>query len=149
MNGGMIDTAFFVTWLAAAVRLSGPVLLASVGEIFAERSGVLNVGIEGSILLGALASYLACYVTRIVWAGFVAAIVTGLVVGLFLAFLYVTARASQVVVGIVFNVFAIGLASFLVSGEPRSSGEPGNRADARATAHAATQQSSRCRPDLL
>ena len=74
MNGGMIDTAFFVTWLAAAVRLSGPVLLASIGEIFAERSGVLNVGIEGSILLGALASYLACYVTRIVWVGFVAAI---------------------------------------------------------------------------
>ena len=48
MTKGLLDTAFFVTWLAAAVRLSGPVLLASLGEIFAERSGVLNVGIEGA-----------------------------------------------------------------------------------------------------
>jgi general nucleoside transport system permease protein len=113
VSGSLVDTAFFVTWLAAAVRLSGPVLLASLGEIFAERSGVLNVGIEGAILLGALSSYLACYETRIVWAGFAAAAAVGLVVGVFLAFLYVTARASQVVVGIVFNVLAVGLASFL------------------------------------
>jgi general nucleoside transport system permease protein len=112
MNGP-IGAAFLATWLAAAVRLSGPVLLASLGEIFGERSGVLNVGIEGCILLGALTSYLACYETRLVWIGFVAAIVTGLAAGLFLAFMYVTARASQVVVGIVFNVLAIGLASFV------------------------------------
>lgn len=44
----VIGEAFIVTWLPATVRLSGPVLLASLGEVFAERAGVLNIGIEGS-----------------------------------------------------------------------------------------------------
>ena len=105
--------AFLTTWLAAAVRLSGPVLLASIGEIFGERAGVLNVGIEGCILLGALTSYLACYETHLIWTGFVVAIATGLAAGLLLGFMYVTARANQVVVGIVFNVLATGLAGFV------------------------------------
>jgi ABC-type uncharacterized transport system permease subunit len=112
-DGQMLSAAFIVTWLAAAIRLCGPVLLASIGEIFAERSGVLNVGIEGAILLGALTSYLACYETRLIWVGFLAAMLAGLAAGLFLAFMYVTVRASQVVVGIVFNVLALGLASFI------------------------------------
>ena len=55
----LLSSAFLVTWLAASLRLSGPVLLAALGETFAERSGVLNVGIEGTILLGALASFLS------------------------------------------------------------------------------------------
>jgi len=53
----LLTSAFFVTWLAASLRLSGPVLLAALGETFAECSGVLNVGIEGTILLGALARF--------------------------------------------------------------------------------------------
>ena len=51
----LMTSAFFATWLAASLRLSGPVLLAALGETFAECSGILNVGIEGTILLGALA----------------------------------------------------------------------------------------------
>ena len=47
----LMTSAFFVTWFAASLRLSGPVLLAALGETFAERSGVLNVGIEGTCLL--------------------------------------------------------------------------------------------------
>ena len=42
-----VDVAFFTTWLAASVRLAGPVMLAALGEVFSERAGVLNVGIEG------------------------------------------------------------------------------------------------------
>ena len=54
-----MGSAFVVTWLSASLRLAGPVLLAALGETFAEQSGVLNVGIEGTMLLGALASFLA------------------------------------------------------------------------------------------
>jgi simple sugar transport system permease protein len=89
------------------------VLLAALGEVFAERSGVLNVGIEGTILLGALASYLTCYGTGLPWVGLLAGLAAGLAASLLLAFMYVTVRASQVVVGIVFNMLALGLASFL------------------------------------
>ncbi len=105
----LLTSAFFVTWFAASVRLSGPVLLAALGETFAECSGVLNVGIEGTILLGALASFLTDYVTGMVWLSLLAALVTGVAFNLLLAFMYVTVRASQVVVGLVFNVLALGI----------------------------------------
>ncbi|HTW25924.1 MAG TPA: ABC transporter permease [Acetobacteraceae bacterium] len=109
----MLNQAFFVTWLAASVGLAGPVLLAAQGEIFAERAGVLNIGLEGTILLGALGSYLAAVATGSTPLGFVAGGVTGLAVGAVLALFYVGAQASQVVVGIVFNILAAGVASYV------------------------------------
>jgi simple sugar transport system permease protein len=107
----LLTSAFFVTWLASSLRLAGPVLLAALGETFAERSGVLNVGIEGTILLGALASFLTDFGTGSVWLSLLAAMFTGIVFNLLLAWMYVTVRASQVVVGLVFNVLAIGIAA--------------------------------------
>jgi general nucleoside transport system permease protein len=107
----LLTWAFFTTWFAASMRLAGPVLLAALGEVFAETSGVLNVGIEGTILLGALASFLTAYVTGMVWMSLLAAILTGIFFNCFLAWMYVTVRASQVVVGLVFNVLALGIAA--------------------------------------
>lgn len=104
--------SFLVTWLAASVRLAGPLLLTALGEIYAERSGVLNVGIEGTILVGALAAYLATHAAGSPWLGFAAAILAGVLVNVFLAWMYVTVQANQVVVGIVFNVLALGMASY-------------------------------------
>jgi general nucleoside transport system permease protein len=106
-----LTTAFLITWLAAGIRLAGPVLLAALGELFAERSGILNLGIEGAILLGALASYLTSIHTGSPWLSLLAAALTGLVASLFLAWMYVTVRASQVVTGLVFNVLALGIAA--------------------------------------
>lgn len=110
--GHWLGSAFLTTWLAASIRLSGPVLLAALGEIFAERSGILNVGIEGTILLGALASYLASHAFGSVWLALLAGAAAGFLSSLLLAWMYATVRASQVVVGIVFNVLALGLASY-------------------------------------
>jgi ABC-type uncharacterized transport system permease subunit len=112
MNGAqLMSSAFVVTWLSASLRLAGPVLLAALGETFAEQSGVLNVGIEGTILLGALASFLASYYTGLIWVSLLVAVLVGLIANIFLAWMYVTVRASQVVAGLVFNVLALGIAS--------------------------------------
>ncbi len=108
-----VTAAFFITWLAGSVRLGSPLLLAATGEIYAERSGVVNVGLEGTILLGALASFLAAYITGNAWIGLPAALIAGVLSNLFLAWLYVTVQASQVVVGITFNLLATGLSSYL------------------------------------
>jgi simple sugar transport system permease protein len=108
-----LSSAFVITWMAGSVRLGSPLLLAATGEIYAERAGVVNVGIEGTILLGALASFLAAYATGSAWAGIPAALLAGLLANLFLAWLYVSVQASQVVVGITFNLLATGLASYL------------------------------------
>ncbi|AIR04846.1 sugar ABC transporter permease [Cedecea neteri] len=110
-----LDAAFFIGWLAAAIRLAGPVLLAALGEIYAERAGVLNIGLEGTILLGALSSYLAAAYTGSTLLGFFAGGAGGLLVGVLLAALYLRAHASQIVVGIVFNILAAGLASWIYS----------------------------------
>jgi simple sugar transport system permease protein len=108
-----LTLSFFVTWLAGGVRLGGPLLLAATGEIYAERSGVVNVGIEGTILLGALASFLGAYATGIAWLGVPAALAVGLISNLFLAWMYVSVQASQVVVGITYNLLVLGLSSYL------------------------------------
>jgi len=107
----MLGSAFVVTWLTASLRLAGPVLLAALGETFAEQSGVLNVGIEGTMLLGALASFLISLYTGMIWFSLIVAVMIGIAASLFLAWMYVTVRASQVVAGLVFNVLALGIAS--------------------------------------
>src|ERR1700685_2235508 len=100
MNGErLLISAFVITWLSASLRLAGPVLLAALGETFAERSGVLNVGIEGTMLLGALASFLCSYYTGMIWVSLIVAVLLGIAVNIFLAWMYVTVRASQVVAG--------------------------------------------------
>ncbi len=106
------EQAFLITWLTAAVRLAGPVLLAALGEIFGERAGVLNIGIEGCVLLGALASYLVTLGTSSLVLGFVAGGLMGATIGLLLSLFYVRVMANQVVVGIVFNILAAGVASY-------------------------------------
>lgn len=105
--------AFLAGWLAAAVRLAGPLLLAALGELFGQRAGVLNIGIEGTMLLGALAAYLVTWHTGGLWPGVLAAVAVGLMAGGFLAFMYVTVQSSQVVVGIIFNILALGIASYV------------------------------------
>ena len=107
----LLSAAFLVTWLSASLRLAGPVLLAALGETFAEQSGVLNIGIEGTILLGALASFLGSYYTGSIWLSLLIAIVAGVAANILLAWMYVTVRASQVVAGLVFNILALGVAS--------------------------------------
>lgn len=108
----LFELGFLTTWLSASLRLAGPLLLASIGELYSERSGVLNVGLEGTIVFGALASYLGAVWSGDPWVGVAAAAATGLLANVFLAWMYVVVKASQVVVGIVFNVFAMGAASY-------------------------------------
>ncbi|MFW5940513.1 MAG: ABC transporter permease [Chloroflexota bacterium] len=109
----LLTSAFLITWLAASIRLAGPVLLAALGETFDELTGVLNIGIEGTILLGAISSYLITYYAGNPWLGVFGAILVGLVFNLLLAWLYVDVRANQVVVGIIFNLLALGLSSYV------------------------------------
>ena len=122
----LFSSVFLVTWISASIRLAGPVLLAALGETFAERSGILNVGIEGIILLGALASFLTSIYTGSPWWSLLAALVAGLAAGLFLAWMYVTVRASQVVSGLVFNVLALGIASTVYRKAMNHATAPGN-----------------------
>jgi simple sugar transport system permease protein len=102
--------------LAAAVRAGTPVLFATLGEIFAERSGVLNLGVEGMMLVGALAGFVFTARTGNPWFGALIAAAAGAGLGTVHAVLSVTLRANQVASGLALTIFGTGLSAFLGRG---------------------------------
>jgi ABC-type uncharacterized transport system permease subunit len=102
--------------LAAAVRAGTPVLFATLGEIFAERAGVLNLGVEGMMLTGALAGFAVTVRTGNPWIGVAAAAAVAGCLSVIHAFLSVTLRANQVASGLALTIFGTGLSAFLGRG---------------------------------
>ena len=103
---------FDALWLAATVRLAVPLLLAATGEIVSERSGVLNLGLEGMMLSGAFAGYWAAEGSGSLTAGVVAAVGAGVLGGFLMAAVAIGLRGDQVVVGIGLNILALGVTNY-------------------------------------
>ena len=103
---------FFVDLLAATLRNATPLVYGAVGETYAERSGVLNLGIEGTMYAGAFSGFAVAYSTGSLLLGLVAAIVVGLLAGGLMAVLTVTLGANQHVSGIGLTILLIGLSEF-------------------------------------
>ncbi len=95
-------------FLAAAVRVATPLMLAATGETVTERSGVINLGIEGMMLAGALAATLGATAWG-PWSGILCAIAAGMVLAALFAVLAVGARADQIISGTAITLGAIGL----------------------------------------
>lgn len=125
-----VNDSFLVLILASAVLYGTPLLFAALGEVLAERSGVLNLGVEGMMLVGAVMGFWAVQTLDAVGpvtlgaAVFVAAVAGGLM-ALIHAFLVITLRANQIVSGLALTIFAgaAGLSSYLgndleLSGSP-------------------------------
>ena len=116
-----MNEAVWVLTLAAAVSAGTPLVFAAVGEILAERSGVLNLGVEGMMLLGAVTAFLAAAASGSPWVGLLAGTVAGGGLAFVHAFLSVTMRANQIVSGLALVIFGTGLATFLgnpIEGNP-------------------------------
>ena len=101
MTGGL------EAFLQGTIRTATPLALAAMGETIAERAGVINIGLEGSIIAGALAATIAAPGLG-VGAGTVAAMVAGLVVALLFALFVVTLRADQIITGTAISMLALG-----------------------------------------
>jgi len=104
---------FDIALFAAAIRLSVPLLLAALGELVSERAGVINIGLEGMMLAGAYAAFLAAWATGSVGLGLAAGIVVGVLLAVVMAFVSVTLRGDQIVVGVALNLLAAGVTMFL------------------------------------
>lgn len=103
-----MDLDLLSSFLASAVRVATPLLLAALGETMAERGGVINLGVEGAMLAGALAAAIGSSAGGI-WAGSALAIVTGVIVAGVFALIAVRARADQIITGTAITLGAIGL----------------------------------------
>jgi simple sugar transport system permease protein len=101
------------TILAITLRAGTSLVYATLGEIYTENSGVLNLGLEGMMLLSAAGGFATAYYSNSVWLGFLVAMLVGGTLAAVHAFLSVTMRANQVVSGLSITLFGSGLASFL------------------------------------
>jgi simple sugar transport system permease protein len=108
----ILNDPVFAGFLAASMRLAIPIMLAALGGLFAERSGVLNIGLEGMMLVGAFVGFLVTLATGQLVTGVAAALLSGVATGLLIGLYSITLSANQVVVGIAFNLLAIGVTSF-------------------------------------
>jgi simple sugar transport system permease protein len=118
-------------FLAAALRISVPYTLSAVGASFSERGGVVNIGLEGIMLNGALAYTLGAYWSGDPWVGLAAAVAAGLLTAALHALVTVVMRADQITSGLGINLLAMGLTRFVLrqvfhssSNSPRVVGLP-------------------------
>lgn len=111
--GEIFDAVFISGLIGAMMRMATPIIFATLGEILAERSGVLNLGIEGIMLMGAMTGFLVSLASGSLWVGVLAAAMVGMILGLLMAFLSVDLGLSQHVSGLGITLFSTGLAMFV------------------------------------
>jgi simple sugar transport system permease protein len=99
--------------LTSAIRLATPYLYAAIGETFSQRSGVVNLGVDGIMLMGAYSSFFVVLTTGNIWLGLLVAILAGLLMGLLMSLISVTLKAEQGISGIGLYMFGLGLSSLL------------------------------------
>ncbi|MFW5790044.1 MAG: ABC transporter permease [Bacillota bacterium] len=100
--------------ILSSFRFATPLILAALGGIFSEKSGVINIALEGIMLFGAFAAVLGSGLTSNPWIGVVYAIVAGVIFAAILAIVSIVFKADQIVVATGINIFASGLTIFLL-----------------------------------
>jgi simple sugar transport system permease protein len=113
MISDLFTTTVLVGILASGFRLATPYLYAALGETFGQKSGVLNLGVEGIMLLGAFAGFYVSFTTDNLWLGLLAAMLVGAVMGLLVAIINVTLKAEQGISGIGVYLFGLGMSDLL------------------------------------
>lgn len=108
-----MDSSIVIALLAATVVAGTPILFAAVGELMAERAGILNLGVEGMMLVGAVLGFIFTINTGNHWYGIIAALVGGGVMGFIHAFITITLRGNQVVSGLALTIFGTGVSGFM------------------------------------
>lgn len=109
----IIQQGLLVGVLATGVRLATPFLLAALGEMFAQRSGVFNLGIEGIMMMGAFFGFLVTFFTGNPYFGLGSSLIVGFLMGLLMALVSVTLKAEQGISGIGLYMFGWGLSGLL------------------------------------
>jgi ABC-type uncharacterized transport system permease subunit len=109
----ILTQAFILGLLATTLRAATPLVLGALGEAMSQRSGVINVGLEGYMLSGAFFGYLAAHYTGSAWLGALGGMAAGGLVALLAAYIMITRRADQIVTGLALVILSAGLTGTL------------------------------------
>lgn len=109
----MMTTELLIAFLASTAGAATPLVVASMGELVTERSGVLNLGMEGMMLVGAVVGFGVTLGTGSMVLGLLAAMVAGMLMALVFGFLVLTLQTNQVATGLALTLFGIGVSAFL------------------------------------
>lgn len=109
----LLTSAFLIGFLSSAVRMATSILYAALGEMFSERAGVLNIGLEGVMLGGAFAAFMGASLSGSPWLGALAGLLIGLLLGLIHAFTSITLKVDQIVIGMAINIIVLGVTSYM------------------------------------
>lgn len=115
VGAGKSSVVPMVALLQGAVMLSVPLVFGALSGVVCERSGIINIAIEGQLLFGAFAAAVVASATGTGYAGLIAAPIAGALVGALLAWFAVMYRVNQIIIGVVLNTLIIGLTGFLFS----------------------------------
>ena len=114
MSGDSVEwMTVLIAVLGGAIRVGTPFLFVSLGECLTEKSGRINLGLEGNLIMGAMAGYGVAWISDSPWLGVLAAGATGVVLGFIHALLCQQPRVNDIAVGIALMIFGTGLAFFL------------------------------------
>ena len=109
----ILSASFLTALFASGVRQSIPLIYGSVGDAVSERAGVMGISLEGEMLFGAFFSYLVALRTGSLWIGVLAGAAAGMLSSLIVAVWSVWLRQDQSIIGIMFNILAVGFTNFL------------------------------------
>ena len=109
----MFNNMFNADFFASSIRIAIPLALAGLGGVVSEKSGVINIGLEGMMLTGAFTAVAVTNLCQNPWIGVLSAILIGIFLGLIHAVTSVTFKANQIVSGVAINLFASGITVFL------------------------------------
>jgi simple sugar transport system permease protein len=111
--GRVADVTFRAGTLSSTLRLSVPIALAALGGIFSEKSGVINIGLEGLLIISAFSAVYAVDITDSLWVGFASGVFASTLLALLFAVVCIEFRADQIIAGLAVWLIALGLAPFL------------------------------------
>lgn len=109
----IFNLSFLVSLLSATIRQAVPILFAALGQIFTQKSGVLNLGVEGTLVISSMVAFTVAFFSGSLWVAFLAAIIVGTLWSLIMAWLCNTMNANQVIAGLGLNVLGAGVASYV------------------------------------
>src|SRR5258708_13256846 len=124
MIASILSTVFSAAFLGAILRVTTPILLPSLGALISDKAGVINIGLEGTMLSAAFTGVIVSATTQSVWLGFAAALIAGVGMSLLLAFFHLHLNGDLILGGVALNILGSAGPAAPISQTPRKPRNP-------------------------